>query len=53
MTDFVKMNFDDFWAKLTELLHIKHDFSTTDQGKDFDARNAVNEISITHDLVNL
>ena len=47
MTDFKEMNFDEFWAKLTDLLRTKHDFSTTDQGKDFDARNAIDEISIT------
>jgi hypothetical protein len=47
MTDFKEMNFDEFWAKLTELLRTKHDFSTTDQGKEFDARNAIDEISIT------
>lgn len=47
MNNFKEMNFDEFWLTLTELLRIKHDFSTTDQGKEFDARNAINEISIT------
>lgn len=47
MSNFDEMKFEDFWNKLTELLQTKHDFSTTDQGKEFEARNAISEISIT------
>ncbi len=47
MQNFSKMKFEDFWNQLSKLLLERHDFETMDQGKKFDARNAIQAVAIT------